>query len=95
MTLAVRDISAPSAHEWFETRSYRHEQFADLAGLATRKRDLAVSISLVLPTREVAPTLARVLDEWKTAGWTLRLPAGWTAAPDGASWVVTPPQRRK
>jgi hypothetical protein len=28
--------------------------------------------------------------EWKTAGWTLTLPAGWVIAPDGASWVVTP-----
>ena len=63
MTLAVRDIPAPSAREWFETRSYRHAQFADLAGLAGRKRELGVSVSLVLPTREVAPTLGPVLDE--------------------------------
>ena len=40
MAVAVRDISAPSAHEWFETRSYRHGQFADLAGLAARKREI-------------------------------------------------------
>jgi len=63
MTLALRDMSAPSAREWFESRSYRHGQFADLDGLARRKRELGVSVSLILPTREVAPTLGPVLDE--------------------------------
>ena len=63
MTLAVRDISALSAQEWFESRSYRHGQFADLGGLAQRKRELGASVSLVLPTREVAPTVGTVLDE--------------------------------
>ncbi len=63
MTVAVRDISAPSGREWFESRSYRHGQFADVARLAARKRDLGVSVSLVLPTREVAPTLGPILDE--------------------------------
>jgi glucosyl-3-phosphoglycerate synthase len=72
MALAVRDISAPSAHEWFATRSYRHGQFADLARLAARKRELGVSVSLVLPTREVAPTVGAVLDE--VAGLNERAP---------------------
>ena len=63
MTVAVRDISALSGREWFESRSYRHGQFADVARLAARKRDLGVSVSLVLPTREVAPTLGPILDE--------------------------------
>ena len=63
MTSAVRDISAPSAREWFESRSYRHAQFADVGALARRKRDLGLSVSLVLPTREVAPTLGPILDE--------------------------------
>jgi glucosyl-3-phosphoglycerate synthase len=63
MAIAVTDISAPSAHEWFESRSYRHGQFADLAALAARKRELGAGVSLVLPTREVAPTVGAVLDE--------------------------------
>ena len=63
MAVAVRDISAPSAHEWFESRSYRHGQFADLERLAARKRELGCAVSLVLPTREVAPTVGAVLDE--------------------------------
>ena len=29
--------------------------------------------------------------QWRTAGWTLTLPAGWTVAREGASWVATPP----
>ena len=63
MTVAVRDISAPSAREWFESRSYRHGQFADVAALARRKRELGLSVSLVLPAREVASTLGPILDE--------------------------------
>ena len=63
MTVAVRDISAPSVQQWFESRSYRHGQFADLEHLAARKRELGATISLVLPTREVAPTVGTVLDE--------------------------------
>jgi glucosyl-3-phosphoglycerate synthase len=72
MAVVVRDISAPSAHEWFEKRSYRHGEFADLAALAARKRALGVSVSLVLPTREVAPTMGGVLDE--VAGLNERAP---------------------
>lgn len=63
MALAVRDISDPSAREWFESRSYRHAQFADVGALAERKRALGISVSLVLPAREVAPTLGPILDE--------------------------------
>ena len=63
MTFAVRDISAPSAQEWFERRSYRHAQFADLEALAERKRELGVTVSLVLPTREVRRHVGAVLDE--------------------------------
>ena len=63
MTVAVRDISAPSVREWFESRSYRHGEFADVGALARRKRELRVTVSLVLPTREVAPTLGAILAE--------------------------------
>jgi glucosyl-3-phosphoglycerate synthase len=72
MAIAVRDISAPSAHEWFENRSYRHGQFADLERLVARKRELGAAVSLVLPTREVAPTVGAVLDE--VAGLNERAP---------------------
>jgi glucosyl-3-phosphoglycerate synthase len=56
-------IPAPPAHEWFERRSYEHDAFADLAELARRKRELGVSVSVVLPCREVAGTVGAVIDE--------------------------------
>jgi glucosyl-3-phosphoglycerate synthase len=63
MTATVPGHLAPSARAWFESRSYRHEEFADVGALARRKRALGVSVSLVLPAREVAPTLGLILDE--------------------------------
>jgi glucosyl-3-phosphoglycerate synthase len=63
MTVAVQEDLAPSARAWFESRSYRYDQFADLERLARRKRELGASVSLVLPAREVAPTLGPILDE--------------------------------
>jgi glucosyl-3-phosphoglycerate synthase len=62
MTLARPDISRPAAEEWFARRSYRHALFADLDALARHKRGLGVSVSLVLPTRDVADTIGPVLD---------------------------------
>ena len=44
-------------------RSYEHDRFADLEALADRKRELGLSVSLVLPCREVAATIGAILDE--------------------------------
>lgn len=63
MTLTRPDISRSAAEEWFRSRSYRHERFADAAALADRKRELGLSVSLVLPCREVGDTIGPVLDE--------------------------------
>jgi glucosyl-3-phosphoglycerate synthase len=63
MTLAGPDISRAAAEDWFRTRSYRHDRFADLAALAGRKRELGVSVTVVLPARDVADTIGTVLDE--------------------------------
>jgi glucosyl-3-phosphoglycerate synthase len=63
MTLTRPDISRAAAEGWFASRSYPHRRFADLAALAERKRRLALSVSLVLPCREVAGTIGAVLDE--------------------------------
>jgi glucosyl-3-phosphoglycerate synthase len=62
MTLTRADISRPAAEEWFAARSYRHDRFADVAALARLKRELELSVSLVLPAREVADTIGPVLD---------------------------------
>jgi glucosyl-3-phosphoglycerate synthase len=49
--------------EWFERRSFRHSQFADLDLLAKTKRERGTSLSVVLPAREVAATVGAIIDE--------------------------------
>ena len=53
---------ASGAEVWFETNSYDHARFSDLEKLARRKRELEVSLSVVLPAREVAGTIGSILD---------------------------------
>jgi glucosyl-3-phosphoglycerate synthase len=66
MTLIPADISRSAAEDWFASRSYRHDRFADVAALARRKRELDLTVTLVLPCREVADTIGAVLDEVET-----------------------------
>jgi glucosyl-3-phosphoglycerate synthase len=57
---------APTAYttrDWFEARSYQHEPFERLETLAVRKRELGLSLSVVLPCREVADTIGTIADE--------------------------------
>jgi glucosyl-3-phosphoglycerate synthase len=54
---------APSVRDWFDRRSYEHDGFSDLAALARRKRQLGVTVSVVLPCREVAETIGSIADE--------------------------------
>lgn len=49
--------------DWFETRSFAARSFADLRALAERKRRLGLTVSLILPTLNVADTLPLVLTE--------------------------------
>ncbi len=49
--------------EWFEKRSYTHEEFSDVKKLARRKRELGLTVSLVLPGRNVADTIGEIVDE--------------------------------
>jgi glucosyl-3-phosphoglycerate synthase len=63
VTLTRQDSSLSAAEEWFRSRSYRHDRFADVAALARRKRERRLTVSLVLPCREVADTIGAVLDE--------------------------------
>ena len=49
--------------EWFDTRSFPAGSFTDLTALARRKADRGVTVSLILPTLNVADTLPRVLAE--------------------------------
>jgi glucosyl-3-phosphoglycerate synthase len=49
--------------DWFSTRSFEHDRFADVASLAARKRELGLSLSIVLPCREVAGTIGAIAEE--------------------------------
>src|ERR671933_975543 len=49
--------------EWFEQRSYRHEEFEDVESLAHRKRELDLTVSLVLPGRNVADTVGGIIEQ--------------------------------
>ena len=52
--------------EWFASRSFPAQSFADIPALATRKRRLGLTVSLILPTLNVADTLPQVLAEVAT-----------------------------
>lgn len=49
--------------DWFARRSFPAQSFADLPALSTRKRRLGLTVSLILPTLNVAGTLPQVLTE--------------------------------
>lgn len=51
------------AAEWFKHRSYEYNQFSDLAALSRRKADLGLTVSAVLPCRNVADTVGSIIDE--------------------------------
>ncbi|MDQ3912524.1 MAG: glucosyl-3-phosphoglycerate synthase [Actinomycetota bacterium] len=63
MKINERDSFAPSnARDWFERRSYGHEEFKDVKELAHRKRELGLTVSLVLPSRNVADTVGGIIE---------------------------------
>jgi glucosyl-3-phosphoglycerate synthase len=57
-----RGFAPASAREWFERRSYSHEEFSNVKELVQRKRGLEVAVSLVLPGRNVADTVGEIVD---------------------------------
>ena len=50
------------AVEWFKHRSYDYRQFSDLIELGRRKRELGLTVSAVLPCRNVADTVGGIID---------------------------------
>ena len=62
------------AAEWFENRSYKHEAFSDLSELGRLKEDSGQTVSLVLPSRNVADTVGGILDEVRALNQ--RMPEG-------------------
>jgi len=57
----VRGKAPQDAVEWFGRRSYRHEDFSDLGELGRRKEERGVTVSLVLPGRNVADTVGGIV----------------------------------
>lgn len=60
-----RGFAPASAREWFERRSYSHEEFSNVKELFQRKRGLDLTVSLVLPGRNVADTVGEIVDRVK------------------------------
>jgi glucosyl-3-phosphoglycerate synthase len=56
-----RTAGAFSVDDWFERHSFPHSRFSDIDALARSKRDLGVSVSVVLPAREVAGTIGTIV----------------------------------
>jgi glucosyl-3-phosphoglycerate synthase len=54
------------AVEWFGHRSYDYRQFSDLDEMAQRKRKLGLTVSAILPCRNVAETVGSIIDEIHT-----------------------------
>jgi glucosyl-3-phosphoglycerate synthase len=47
--------------QWFEQRSYSHEQFADLLLLGERKRVSRKRVTMILPARNVSETIGNII----------------------------------
>ena len=50
------------AVEWFKHRSYDYRQFSDMGALARHKRELGLTVSAVLPCRNVADSVGGIVD---------------------------------
>ncbi len=57
------DIVPVDAAGWFRSRSYEHSQFADLVKLGRRKKERGLTVTLVLPCRNVADTVGDIVNE--------------------------------
>jgi glucosyl-3-phosphoglycerate synthase len=56
-------VASRPVADWFAVRSFDHERFSDLGRLAAAKRELDLTVSVVLPCREVAGTIGAIGDE--------------------------------
>ncbi len=57
-----RGFAPANTREWFEKRSYGYEEFGDVKELVRRKRELDLTVSLVLPGRNVADTVGGIVE---------------------------------
>jgi glucosyl-3-phosphoglycerate synthase len=68
MEATTRAVPLQSIEEWFERRSYVHTEFADIDLLSRKKRELGLSLTVVLPAREVARTIGGIVDQIRAVG---------------------------
>ena len=52
--------------DWFERRSYDYSQFADPVSLAVRKRELGLSVSVLLTCFQATRVVRTLIDETRT-----------------------------
>jgi glucosyl-3-phosphoglycerate synthase len=58
------EILAPGhVRDWFERRTFAAPEFGDTAALVAAKRELALTVSVVLPCREVSRTIGPIAAE--------------------------------
>lgn len=62
MSIDERALGTVDASEWFKHRSYDCRQFS-VEEMSRRKRELGVSVTAVLPCRNVADTVGGIIDE--------------------------------
>jgi len=63
MASPAQTIASPALQAWFERRTYRAADFADTGGLVAAKRELGISVSVVLPCREVGQTIGPIAEQ--------------------------------
>src|SRR4028118_2225651 len=51
------------ARDWFKHRSYDFRRFSDLRELGRQKHERGLTVSAVLPARNVADTIGGIIDE--------------------------------
>jgi glucosyl-3-phosphoglycerate synthase len=51
------------ARDWFKHRSYEYKRYSDLQALGRRKQERGLTVSAVLPSRNVADTVGHIIDE--------------------------------
>ena len=62
----MRNFRPADAAEWFKHRSYEYTQFSNLEQLGQSKRDRELTVSLVLPCRNVVDTVGDIIEQIHT-----------------------------
>jgi glucosyl-3-phosphoglycerate synthase len=63
MAIPAQTTAAPQLQAWFDRRTYRAADFADIRALVAAKREAGISVSVVLPCREVAHTIGPIAEQ--------------------------------